>query len=398
MHNTESLTINDKTFNKNIKKFYNYCFFIGIWPLSPLAVIYFEQVSGSYTIAMSVFSIRFITQFLLEIPTSVLSDKFSRKANLVISQWSFVIAALLFALAGSFDSVLLLYIGAIFWGNQVAFDSGTRDAFLYETLKDNHKEKDFDLYYAKSEKYKKLGFILAAMIAVFVSYFYDLKVLAYVGFVFATARLYAMWLNESKTRPVSKEDNIKHILLAVRRLLKRKKLRTFAFYSLIDNSSMQSVDRFGGAYASMFLSDWLIILVKLLEQICGYIGFSIVPKLKKYNPLNVMIGSTYGIILTYTTGLVINSFLSPFIMSFNSIFKGTALSAKSHILQREYSSKQRATIDSVISLFGAMSAAILFLIVGIIADLYSLIWAMSLLVLVKVFVVIGYQRIFKKYG
>ena len=385
--------------DKAMKRLSFYNFFDGMWVLSSLLVVYFEQVSNSYTIAMSVFSIRFIFQFLLEIPTSVFSDKFSRKANLVIGQVFFVFASLLFALAGSFDSILLLYFGGALWGVSVAFYSGSHDALLYETLKDNGQENDYDVYYAKLHKYQHLGLIISIFFAAFISYFYDLTCLAYVAFAFSLCYfISAILLIESTSKPQEKENSIKHIILAIRRLIRKKKLRSFAFLSMINNSDLHAISRFEAAYFSLFVSDWLITIIKLIKHICEYISFSVVHRFKKYNPLSIVIGSNLGIIITRILALVMNNIVSPFLISLGGVFEGTTQTAQSHILQKEYSRKQRATMDSIISLFNSLFASIMFVIIGYIADLYSPVWAMATLVVVKIFVVIGYKNIFKKYG
>ena len=57
---------------RNILLFKLASFFDGFWPLSPLVVIYFEQITNSYAIAMGIFSIANILQCIMEIPTGIL--------------------------------------------------------------------------------------------------------------------------------------------------------------------------------------------------------------------------------------------------------------------------------------------------------------------------------------
>jgi MFS family permease len=47
--------------------------------------IYFAQITGSYTLAMAVFSVAWITSALADIPTGVFSDKMGRKFTIVLA-------------------------------------------------------------------------------------------------------------------------------------------------------------------------------------------------------------------------------------------------------------------------------------------------------------------------
>ena len=84
---------------RNILLFKLASFFDGFWPLSPLVVIYFEQITNSYATAMGIFSIANILQSIMEIPTGIISDRLGRKKTLCVSSLFFVICFILYALA-----------------------------------------------------------------------------------------------------------------------------------------------------------------------------------------------------------------------------------------------------------------------------------------------------------
>lgn len=69
---------------KNILLLKFMSFFNGFWLFSPLAVIYFEQVTHSYALAMLAFSLVTLSQSIAEIPCGMFSDRCSRKQTLVV--------------------------------------------------------------------------------------------------------------------------------------------------------------------------------------------------------------------------------------------------------------------------------------------------------------------------
>ena len=105
-----------------------------MWPLSVLAVVLFQQITGSYAFALGIFAISTVSQSIAEIPTGIVSDKLGRKRTMIISAVFELLASLLFALSGTFLCTYLLIIGGIVWGIAEAFASGTDDAFMYETM------------------------------------------------------------------------------------------------------------------------------------------------------------------------------------------------------------------------------------------------------------------------
>jgi len=57
--------------HKNIKILTWFNFFTDFLLYAPIAIIYFERVTGSYALGMSIFSITMVSSALFEIPTGV---------------------------------------------------------------------------------------------------------------------------------------------------------------------------------------------------------------------------------------------------------------------------------------------------------------------------------------
>ena len=65
--------------SRNVRLFYWFNFFCDFRLLAAVAVIYFAHLTGSYALAMSIFSLTFIAQTACEVPTGVFSDRVGRK-------------------------------------------------------------------------------------------------------------------------------------------------------------------------------------------------------------------------------------------------------------------------------------------------------------------------------
>ena len=57
----------------------------GMWLFSALAVVYFKEVCHSYTLAIFAYSLISISSSIAEIPFGILSDRYSRRFNIIVS-------------------------------------------------------------------------------------------------------------------------------------------------------------------------------------------------------------------------------------------------------------------------------------------------------------------------
>jgi len=109
----------------------------------PVAIIGFQALTGSFTLAMSVFAVASLLQAFLEIPTGILSDKWGRRATFITGATSELTALLCYVFAFSSEYPLAwLYAGSLFYGLANALFSGNNHAMIYETLAYYRKTKE----------------------------------------------------------------------------------------------------------------------------------------------------------------------------------------------------------------------------------------------------------------
>jgi len=80
------------------------------------------------------------TSFILEVPSGVFADKYSRKTILVLSQIVRIVGYMFWILMPNFWGFL---IGFVFWGIKSAFTSGTLESFIFDELKSHNVENEY---------------------------------------------------------------------------------------------------------------------------------------------------------------------------------------------------------------------------------------------------------------
>lgn len=360
-------------------------FFGGFWLLAPLVIIYFQQITDSYTLAMLVFSIASISTIVLEVPSGILSDFLGRRKTLLVCGLLSLFCFIFWALAGEFKSSLLLYIGALLWGMSDAFLSGTDEALMFETMEELGEKHNFNSFFAKACAWNQFGLALSAIIGGCIVYFTSLQVLAWLSVIPAFFGFISICLlkEPQKTFLRPKIPAFKHFKKALKDIISNKKLFFFSIINVVDNAISYPISRFEGVYFEKLIPLWSISFVRFLKQILSTISFSLFPKIKKFKALYILIYSFLGNIFFRSLGLLINNIASPIIMSLSNLFYGSSTTIQTDILQQNFSENQRATMRSILSLAEKVLSSVLFLFFGFLADLYSARLALFIAVLIR---------------
>ena len=376
---------------RNIKLFKIDAFLAGSWPLYALTIVYFEQITHSYALAMLVWSITSLTQTFMEVPTGILSDKIGRRKTLILSAHCVLTAFVLWALAGQIDCMGLLFIGALFWGVNAALLSGTQDALMYETMEELNQKEHFPLFFAQTNFWNQFGLAISTLFAAFVTYFFPLQALAWISCLSVIGQLITSYLfvEPNRTSGQKQTTSIAHFFIAFRRLWRNKRLRFYAWLSLINESIEEAYFEIEATYFSTIIKAWLINIICFIKQITGMIGFAVIPYVKRFGSVKLFFTSVSLEEMIKVVGVILNNTFAPFIMSFVNFYKCIASTAKADILQQEFSPNQRATMQSIIEVVRGIVAAIVMYFFGVLADISSPKMAIISIVCVKIVLLIS---------
>ena len=372
-----------------------FSFIDALYPMSILAVVWFYQVTGSYTTAAMMFAIQTISQALLEIPTGILSDKYSRIFNLRLSAFLWFISYFFTALSGSVSQgTAVLIFASIIGGLAGSLNSGTKEAFIYETLTDCRKQSKFSVVFSRIMFWEQVGAIFGALIAMSTMFLFDIKILAWItvlfGFLFFISSLF---LYEPITRQKSDKSSFGILWSSCKQIWKDKKLRSLISIKMLQGQTAYNME---GVYFSALIPPFLIPLARLFRQFTGAIGFYMAAFANKIGFFKTLIFSNIGSFVFNSVGLLLNGMATPFINSATNLFYGFNHTAYNALLQENFSDEQRATMQNIQSLLSSISGGMLLLIFGKIADNYSLFTAMWCTVALDFIVAYAYWKLLSK--
>lgn len=357
---------------RNIALFKCMNFLNGLWLFSALAVIYFDQVTHSYALAMLAFSLVNISQSIAEIPCGMFSDRISRKNTMLLGSIFMFVNMLLWALAGFLESPVLLFLGSALRGIGLAFKSGTDTAMIYETLQQIRQRRLFMDILSKITSFYQLGALLAAFAATFITYYFSLQTLVYLAIIpfFLNVIVTSLMINP-KSYFEEGMSPIKQLKKSLSTFVKNRKLRRYAVLQIFNNALLVSTFRFESTYYEKLIPLYFVNITRALQHSLGWLSFHLVPLVSKINLLKLLCYSTLGNALVRLIGLLMNNPITPFFTSMQNLFYGSAVSSSATLLQKEYNKGLRATLDSIVGLFGGIATAGVGYLFGLAADIYS---------------------------
>ncbi|MEA2056346.1 MAG: MFS transporter [Patescibacteria group bacterium] len=379
---------------KNIKLLSWFNFFSDFRLYAPVAIIYFAEVTGSYALGMSVFSIVMFSAALLEVPTGVFSDLIGRKKTIIFGALSSFLGMVFLAIGGTY---LFLIIGAVLEGLSRSFYSGNNSALLYDSLAETQQEAEYHTFLGKTSSMYQIALAISAVFGSIIAHWSFSWVVWLSVIPQFLCFLIAFKIIEPANFNSSGGNVFAHIKEALRNFAKNKQLRLLSLASIISYALGESAFLFRSAFVNLLWPLWAVGITQTLSNIFAALSYYFSgPLIKKFKEFKIIIsGNIYSRVVSIVA-LIFPSVLSPALMSSSSLFYGVTSTAKDNLLQKEFSSSQRATMGSLNSLFGSIAFAIASFILGSFADSIGPVKAL-LVIQVLLSVTIGiYWVLFKK--
>ncbi|MBZ0289072.1 MAG: MFS transporter [Anaerolineae bacterium] len=381
--------------HRNIRLLGWFNFLLDFRPYAPVAILYFAQVSGSFALGMSVFSITMLASSLLEVPTGIISDRVGRKRTVALGAIASALSVTCYAL-GTYPALIA---GAIFEGTARAFFSGNNDALLHDTLSESGQTEAYQEYLGKTSSMYQLALAISAVIG---------SILAAVSFPLVMGLsvipqvinvIVSLAFIEPKTHSRAETNIYAHLRTSFRNIIQNARLRDLSAASILGFAFGEATFQFRAAFIATLWPVWAIGFTRLISNFLAASSFYFAGRLiNRFGAFRLLIS---GITFSNTLTLVmtfIPSVLSPAIMSVTSIFFGVNTVASNGLMQREFSAEQRATMGSITAFGGSLMFAVFSLVLGALADQIGATGAFAVGTALAFIPVVFYWRAFRREG
>ncbi len=377
-------------------------FFIYLLPYTPVAVVIFEKLAGSYVEAMSVFSLMGLTGAVLEVPTGVLSDKWGRRTTLTVGCFlSFLNVACLALACHSEHPLWFMYAAALLQGGAEALYSGNNEAIVYESLDSVKKTASFPKFNGRMTSMMQAGLTVSAILSALILITgWPLEILIYVSLVTCgTLVILTRFLIEPPDRLISDKHPYKHFVEAFRLIKKNERLRLYSLTNMLQAGAMSSNYYIMPGFINAVWPTWAVPFLRVGQHLVGTFSFwhsgAIVKALGAVRTLVMLPLLSNGMSLV---AFWIGNIFSPFLLMLAPVAYAAWATAKSTLEQESFSKEQRATMGSLISLGGSVIAALLSLLMGWMADYFSIGMTLFLVMAARTIIVNGsYTLIYRRH-
>jgi MFS family permease len=311
--------------------------------------------------------------FLLEVPTGVIADRFSRKASLIIGSIVVGIACLIY---GSFPSFSVFLLGEFLFAAGVAFSSGADEALLYDSLKEKGREGEMGKILGRVRSIELAAMFLAAPIGGIVAGTISVNAPMYLSCLpYFVAAIVAMSIKETMVGEKKKSESLRYLEIVKAGkdfFVNNKEFRKLTINSVLVASSAYFVIwfyqplltklgvpiyYFGLFHAGLVLGEILIL--------------NIIPKVpKRFGGWHLVIN--ISALITGVAFIIAGVFPSMLTVVILLLFAGgfglTRANFLSPIINHHIPSEIRATTLSSVSMFKRFLLVVLNPIFGFIAD------------------------------
>lgn len=160
----------EKTFNKDLQ-FYKFCaygFLKNLRFFEPFLMLFFLEKGLSFLEIGILYSIREIGVNLIEIPSGILADAFGRRKTMVFSFISYIAAFLVFNFGSGFSIFIL---AMVFFSIGESFRTGTHKAMIFEYLRIRGWSSQKVHYYGHTRASSQIGSAVSAVIAAVIVFY-----------------------------------------------------------------------------------------------------------------------------------------------------------------------------------------------------------------------------------
>ncbi|WP_223166570.1 MFS transporter [Nonomuraea sp. SYSU D8015] len=362
----------DQTVNRNVRLLSWFNFFGDFRMYGPIMVIYFAQVTGSYTAAASLLAVKMLSSAVFEVPTGVLSDRLGRRGTMIAGAVVMVAAHLGYAGASGYG---LLLAAVVLEGLATSLWSGNNESLLYDTLLEAGREEEFPRHSGRVNSMFQIALALAAAIGGVVAGAWSLRVVVALSIVpQVLCVLIALRVREPRVHAPLESNVLAHLGSALRGIRRNPVLRRMTLVSALRYSS-ESAAQLSPVFVAGLWPLWALGLWRTFGHGVAFVGFRVSGwVIGRVGAARTLLFCELFDNVANFVALVKPTVFSPVLLG--SPAYGMSTIAQQTLLQREFTDRERATMGSLASLLGSVLYALVALGAGLVADRWGIVPAL----------------------
>lgn len=374
----------------NIYLMYTVVFLQGFVFYGPIATLYRQSRGISMNEIFILESIFMVLMILFEIPWGYFADRFGYKNTLVISNLLFLLSKIIFYKANSF---FMFSMEAIAVALAVSGLSGCDTALIYSSIDEEDSEKVFGRYDAFSTG----GFLIASTLSTVII----TKSMDYAVFLtiipYALASLLTLFIEDVK---INNKEKIS-IKGSIKNALSNKWILIFVLCISLINEVTHSISVF--LNQSQYIKSGIdikyfgiIIVAMQIVSLTSVKAYKLTKRFGQGKIIKVLFGiiALSSILLGYTSNSIMSIILIALI---NGSFAIVA-PISTDIQNKSIATKDRVSILSIYAMIGNISAAVVNLSLGVVAEAsieYAFIYCGVISIIALIFIYVYFNRIRK---
>lgn len=330
---------------------------------------------------------------IVEIPSGIIADRWSRKGILLISLVSMAIGCLLMSRADTFGQFMF---AVIFTGIHFGMSSGVQAAILYDMLLEYKDRKSYEKILGRLNSVRTIGYIISSIAGAVIASIFNFQLAFYLSVVSCVvAFLILLTFKEPKLhREVESVKLAKHLVDLYKLLIKHPETRVLVLTSMLIGilvAFMQDVDPLWPialGLATIFYGPLNALLLSSYALSGVIAGFA---------STKVWLARALGLgVFLATVGLVVENIYvivaSQFMLIACAMTLSVVLSGR---IQDSLPSSQRSGSESAVGTLSGLSFVAMLPLFTYIAESQSIFVASWILVCVALMALVGMGRVFK---
>lgn len=355
----------------------------------PVIVLFFQSKGASIGDFFLIQGIFAFAVFLLEIPTGYLGDLFSRKKIIIFSYIIYLLGHIIWIIFDGFWGILG---GELLFALTAALYSGTGEAYLYDCLKQQKKDKEIVKYHGRMLAISGYGIAIATLFGGFIYNQFGATVtlsLTMIGTCISIILSFLLPELKGVKRDLNKEDSkFKDLLSIIKFAINHKEIKWLMIFPAL----------FGSGTLVLFWSMQPLMELALIPiSLFGVFGFinqgsraftaHIANKLfRKLKTKLFCISLLSSLIIGFITAIALTQIETFYIAAIlliilglaASSFMGIDLVSKSMVNHRVKSS-ERATVLSIQSMMVKFMGAIIMFSLKILVDGFNMVTMLTIM-------------------